>query len=240
MELNPQKEKPLSFSATLNYSYLLPVLPVILVAFLGKKQFTINIILIITYSVIFYFLLTYFEDLKKWVNHFEGLKGFYFSFYTFLEYLFFTSFIFFNILSRKLRKSIIYFSIGFIVFQFVYFLNYKLKNLDTIPIGVETILLFTYVIFYFYEQFKSVTGIPIYYHACFWVCVGILIYLGGSFFFFIMANHMAKTEIDHYWYLTFIGEIIKNVLFAFSVFLYIRQKKDSKLNKKILPNLDMV
>jgi len=51
---------------------------------------------------------------------------------------------------------------------------------------------------------------------------------------------MTKSEIAQYWNLTYIGEIIKNILFSYSIFLYARQNNQNGLNKKILPNLDMV
>lgn len=237
MELSPQTEKPLSFNLVLYTTYLLPVICFLI---FGKRQFKTSIVLLLVYSIVFYLLLTFFEDLRDWINQFESLKGLYSNFYTFLEYNFFTSFIFINIASKKVRTATIYLSIAFVVFQATYFLTSKFKSLDSVGIGVETILLFGYVIYFFYEQFKKPTNITIYNHACFWVCVGILIYLGGSFFFYIMADHMTKSEIAQYWNLTYIGEIIKNILFSYSIFLYARQNNQNGLNKKILPNLDMV
>jgi hypothetical protein len=131
-------------------------------------------------------------------------------------------------------------SIGFVIFQSVYLLNAADNNdLDSLSIGVETILLFSYVICFFLEQFRT-TKISIYNHYCFWICVGILIYLGGSFFFYILANHMTAAEIDKYWELTYIGEIIKNIFFSYSVFLFMKQRKNNDVKNKILPNLDMV
>ena len=72
------------------------------------------------------------------------------------------------------------------------------------------------------------------------MCVGILIYLGGSFFFYIMANHMTKAEIIKYWDWTYVGEILKNILFSYSVYLYARERKENGINKKTIPNLDMI
>jgi len=227
----------LSLELILHISYLFPVVCFFL---FGKKQFRINILLILFYSIAFFFLLIYFETLRDWVNQFRNLKGFYSSFYTFLEYLFFTSFIFLNLSSKALKRLIIYLSIGFVCFQIVYFLGSKFKSLDTVAIGVETILLFTYVISFFYEQFKKPSSISIYNHHCFWICVGILIYLGGSFFFYILANQMTRAEIMQYWDLTYIGEFIKNIFFAFSIYLFVRRRKENGFNNKILPNLDMV
>lgn len=187
------------------------------------------------YSIAFFLLLNYYKKLTNWLD-----QGFYSSFYTFLEYVVFTSFIFLNISSRRIRTVLIILSAAFVIFQGVYLLNTSIKNLDTVAVGVETILLFSYVICFFHEQFKKPTNLSIYNHHCFWISVGILIYLGGSFFFYIMANHMTDAEIDRYWELTYIGEIIKNILFAYSIFLFVRQKKENGFKNKILPNLDMV
>jgi len=232
-----KKEKPLSFSFILQISYLLP-----LVCFLlfGKKLFRVPPLLLIIYSAAFYLLLTYFEDIKDWVDRFQPLKGVYSNFYTFLEYTFFTLIIFFNISSRSLKKIIIALSIAFVVFQTVYFLTSKFGTLDTLAIGVETILVFGYIICFFYEQFRKQTSVSIYYHPCFWIAVGILIYLGGSFFFYIMANHMTKEEIKKYWEFTYIGEIIKNIFFSLALFLYAKAINEKRVNKKVLPNLDMI
>ena len=225
------------FEIVLHYSYLLPI---ICFLFLGKKQMKINTLLIVAYSIVFFLLLIFIDELNSWINQHTGFKGFYLSFYTFLEYIFFTSFIYINISSKTLKKAFIYLSVGFVIFQVIYYLNFTIKNLDSVPIGVETILLFGYVIFFFYEQFRKPSNISIYNHYCFWICVGILIYLGGSFFFYIMAGQMPKTEIKEHWYLTYIGEIIKNIFFSFSILLFARQKNGNGIHNKILPNLDMV
>ena len=232
MELNPQNEKPLSFKLILHISYLFPLICFFI---LRRKQFKPFIILMLFYAVSFFLLLSYYRTLTKWVD-----QGFYSTFYTFLEYLLFTSFILLNILSSRLRKLVVTLSIGFVIFQVVYLLNTSIKNLDTIAIGVETILLFSYVICFFYEQFRKQTSLSIYNHYCFWISVGILIYLGGSFFFYIMANHLTDSEINRYWEFTYIGEIIKNILFSLSVYLFARNKAENGMNKRILPNLDMV
>ena len=190
----------------------------------------------LVYSAAFFLLLYYYRTLTKWFD-----QGFYSTVYTFLEYLLFTAFIFLNISNNRTRKILIILSLGFVIFQSIYLLNTNMEDdLDTLPIGVETILSFSYVICFFYEQFKKPANVSIYNHHCFWIGVGILVYLGGSFFFYIMANHMTKAEVDRYWELTYIGEIIKNILFSYSVFLFVRHRKENGFKNKILPNLDMV
>ena len=222
----------MSFNLVLHISYLLP-----LICFLifGRKQLKTFTILMLVYSIAFFLLLYYYKTLTKWFG-----QDFYSTAYTFLEYLLFTSFIFLNISNKRIKKAIIILSLGFIIFQSVYLFNIHIKGLDTLAIGIETILLFSYVICFFHEQFKKPTSLSIYNHYCFWISVGILLYLGGSFFFYILANHMTKAEIDQYWDLTYIVEILKNILFSYSVFLFVRQKGENGYKNKILPNLDMV
>ena len=223
----------MSFNLAFQLTYLLPVVCFLIFA---RKQLKALTILMLVYSITFFLLLFYYKELTtKWFD-----QGFYSTVYTFLEYLLFTSFIFLNISNKILRKIIIILSIGFVVFQSIYLLDSNIKSLDTLAIGIETILLFSYIICFFYEQFRKQTSISIYNHYCFWISVGILIYLGGSFFFYILANHLTKDEIDQYWRLTYIGEIIKNLSFSYSVFLFAKQKGENGYKNKILPNLDMV
>jgi hypothetical protein len=129
----------------------------------------------------------------------------------------------------------------FIIFQIAYVTSTAHKRLDSIPIGIETILLFLYIFYFFYEFSKQIKDTFIYNHYTFWIAVGILIYLGGSFFFFILVNELDKNQRDNFGILTYIAEIIKNLLFAFSIFIYKKfsTNKIHNLHKNI-PNLDMI
>jgi hypothetical protein len=110
---------------------------------------------------------------------------------------------------------------------------------DSLPIGVETILLFSYIIFYFYEQFKQLNPDYVYKNPTFWIYFGILIYLGGSFFFNILADYMNKKTVAQYWNLTYIPDIVKNILFLYAL-LIIKNHSNNKLpQKKSIPHLDM-
>ena len=68
-----------------------------------------------------------------------------------------------------------------------------------------------------------------------------MIYLGGSFFFYILINSLNQDEVDKFGNLTYVAEIIKNLLFALSIYMY----KKHPINKipnhpKNIPNLDMI
>ncbi|MBK5269418.1 MAG: hypothetical protein JJE22_00260 [Bacteroidia bacterium] len=115
-----------------------------------------------------------------------------------------------------------------------------MKGLDTIPIGIETILILTYIIYFFYEFSKDTRNLYIYNHYCFWIAVGILIYLGGSFFFFILFNQLSNDQIATFGNITYLAEIIKNILFSLSIFIYQRYTlENTKEKTSSLPYLDM-
>ena len=105
------------------------------------------------------------------------------------------------------------------------------------PVGIETILILVYTFIYFQQYFNENRTTYIYNDPNFWIIVGILIYLGSSFFFNILANEVSKD----YWHLTFIPEIIKNVLFSLSIILYKDKLNDNnKIKSANVPYLDLI
>lgn len=100
--------------------------------------------------------------------------------------------------------------------------------------------MFTFIFLFFFEQFKSQKVDFIYNNIGFWYSSGILLYLGGSFFFNILANHMEQSEVDHFWQLTLIGEILKNILFLFAIITSSKKTELPNTSKKDMPFLDMI
>src|SRR6185369_13387966 len=110
------------------------------------------------------------------------------------------------------------------------------KSIDTFPIGFETILILVFTFYFFYEQLKeSVT--PIYDQFFFWIAIGIIIYLCGSFFMYILGNDIPRKQLEEYWFITFIFETVKNLFFVASGLVFLKQSK-SLARKTVLPNLD--
>ncbi len=170
-------------------------------------------LLLAVYGV-FAFISLYIDKIPK---HYEFLFA---VTYTYVEYLFFTIILFRNISTRLLKNLIIAFSVAFLVFQVVFYLQGTLGRIDSIPVGIESILLFIYVFFFFYEIIKSPKQLSLGNHHCFWIALGILVYLGGSFFLNILANELADPEWRQYWPVTYIAEIAKNLLFCVAIIVY--------------------
>lgn len=191
--------------------------------------------LVAIYGVVFCCLIMAYEYIPKELRpHFKTI-------YTFLEYSFFAFVFWKNIEGKNIKRFILLASVLFFGLQVYYLLTTGVNLLDTIPIGVETILVFIYIFFFFYEFSRGSSGSYIFGHFCFWISVGTLIYLGGSFFFFILIEHLTKEQIIEFGNLTFLAEIIKNVFFALAVFIYARYPYEkSKKKSNDVPYLDMV
>jgi hypothetical protein len=151
--------------------------------------------------------------------------------FTTIEYIIF-ALIFSLIIENKLfKKIILVLSILFLVFTIINIPFGRNKSFDSLSIGIETIFIMIYAFYYLYEQMNNLTDSFIYNRYHFWVAIGILIYLGGSFFIYIFADKVDSHILDDYWFLTYVFYIIKNIFFAIGISNLISVKK--KENKKI-------
>jgi hypothetical protein len=161
--------------------------------------------------------------------------------YTFFEYAVFTFIFWINIKNPKIKRAIFIISVLFFCFQVFYLLTGKVKGLDSVPIGIETIIMLSYIFYFFYQSSKDLSTAYIYNHYGFWVSVGILIYLGGSFFFFILFDHLSTAQVETFGNMTFVAEIIKNILFALAIFIQTRFPFENKKQKpQSIPYLDLI
>ena len=214
------------------YSYL--ILPAAFFLCKNKLRDVVPTTIFI-YGVFCFSFLLFFEDLP------EHFKKYFQVGYTFVEYFFFAFIFWQNIRNKSFKFFVVVASVFFLLFQVFFITTSSFKKLDSIPIGIETILIFIYIFYFFYEFSKNTKDIFIYNHFTFWIAVGILLYLGGSFFFFMLISHLDENDVTTFGNLTFVAEIIKNLLFAFSIYMYKKfpLNKPHKLSKKI-PNLDMI
>jgi len=131
-------------------------------------------------------------------------------------------------------------SILFFAFQVLFVTTTSFRRLDSVPIGIESILLFIYIFYFFYEFSKQLKDTFIYNHYIFWIGVGIMLYLGGSFFFYILISQLSANEEKLFGNLTYVAEIVKNLFFALSIYLFKKRPiRDIRDQAKKIPNLDM-
>jgi hypothetical protein len=218
------------FLPILNYSFLLP--PLLFLLFIRK--FTKELTALVLYGLTIFLFNFFFDEL------FIHFGDYYLFIYTLIEYATFAFILWHNIINKKFRLLIILLSILFLVFQIVYLLNTQKKLIDSIPIGFEMILVLIYIFYFFYEQLKFNTNVPLYKNYVFWIALGILIYLSGTFFFYILANHLPPKQIQPYWFITYIFDIVKNIFFAIGVLVIAYTPKTIITNINNVPNLDLI
>jgi len=153
--------------------------------------------------------------------------------FTLIEYGIFSAFIFYNLQNKLHKKIILLLSVSFVIYSAYHTFFSKPKGLDSIPIGIETILLFLYCFFYLFSQMNIIDEkeIFIYRKHQFWVIIGIMLYLGGSFFIYILANNISRDILDQYWFLTYVFYILKNIFFAIALSYYKVKNKKPSYNK---------
>jgi hypothetical protein len=112
---------------------------------------------------------------------------------------------------------IIILSILFTFFIITYNLLTHVKAIDSIPIGVECILILIFSFFYLYEQMKDTDSLFIYSTTPFWIILAMMLYLAGSFFIYIYASQLPHKDVAKYWVLTNIFSILKNIFFSIAI-----------------------
>jgi len=199
------------------YSDLLPIL---LFVFFFRSIKSKRFIWIITAFTIFDFI----TNLSLY--HFipPNYHNYIYPVFTIFESLFFSIF-FYNIVSKSTTKRIILLISAIFLFSLIayyyytYFIIKQFSVLDSIPIGIETILIFIFSFFYFYEQLNHTTNLFIYNEASFWGVLAILLYLAASFFIYIFANQISIQELNKYWIITNIGVILRNIFFTVAIYI---------------------
>jgi hypothetical protein len=107
-------------------------------------------------------------------------------------------------------------------------------TIDSVPIGIESILIIVYSFYFFFEQLKK-TETLIYENFFFWVSIGMILYLSGTFCIYLLSNTMSSKELHEYWFITYVFDIIKNTFFVISLLIYISGVNRSK-KRQIIGN----
>ncbi len=193
------------------------------------------IIVLAIYLAIFFIFNQFFTEVKSVL----GKKGYYF-FYTLLEYFSLSTLISLSISEKKFRPVYTVLSVLFSIFLIVFFFAVNIKRLDSIPIGIESIVLMIFIVFYFYFQLKNVSNQTLYDNFSFWLVLGILIYIGFTFFFNILANSLNPDHFSKYYFYSFFGDILKNIIFLIGIIFLAKNSVNEKKNNPSIPYLDVI
>ncbi len=166
-------------------------------------------------------------------HNYDGQKYF-LSSYTLIEFIFLSLYLRRIIDNRLLKKIILFTSITFCVFLIFYFFIAKWDFFDSIPVGAESIVIIIFSVYYLFEQINKPKTLFIYNSPSFWIVFGFLIYLSGSFFIYLYANFVPLEEIHKFWFVTFILNTIKNILFSIGMIVSKYDTGENPYSKKNL------
>jgi len=158
---------------------------------------------------------------------------------TVVEYSCFAVFIYLCVKKQLVRRIVALSVAGFVAFMVLYMMyQNRHARLDSIPIGIETLLVLIFSLYLLFEIMNTVKDTFINYNYRFWVATGMMIYLAGSFFIYIYANELATGQGNLLDIPLGFFYILKNIFFAIAIIMCYRQPKP-KLPPSSIPYLDL-
>jgi hypothetical protein len=203
------------------YSDLLPILVTLLLIRKVRERPIWVIFLYNLYSLINNKIVLYYD--QKHTEIYNLLYTF-----TLIEYILFALILFLLIKNKIIKKAILLLSAIFSVFCTYYIVSGNLIAFDSIQTSVECILVIIYCLYFFYEQLINPEVEFIYRSYKFWIVIALLLYLAGSFFLFVYAAKMKFEEKVEYWPILYVSGIIRNLLFAFAIYLSTRKTEEGE------------
>ena len=223
------------FLFLLRASFFIPAIYIIR-SYLTNKHLSVLEALVLVHCLSFALLNIFFSSIIQILGNNN-----YYHLYTALEFLSFSAIIYqssSSIVSRALLLSSICIFFAYIITIQTF---YPGQRGDSLNIGIETIFILINIIYFFYLRFKQVDEHYLYQDPFFWFMTGMLVYLGYTFFFNLLVNHVDNEVIKNYYHYSYVGDIIKNLLFTVGLF-YLSRKKETICRSSFFnaPNLDLI
>ena len=222
--------KILAFSGIL--SHLLP-----LVFFLiFKRKYKEKKLWVIFFYILYCFLNDVFFILFQFIH--SSLGEYVLPAFTIIEFSFLSYFFFLLFAQKTLRSAVKITWIVFTVFAFIdYFIINKMQTVDSFTVGIESLIIIIFSIYYLYNNLKDSINFSIYSSFDFWIVITLLIYFSGTFFIYLLAESN-KFNLEFrkvYLILNSSFNIIKNVLLATAMCM--KMKPTTPYSPK--PNIDL-
>lgn len=165
--------------------------------------------------LIFYLFYSFFSDLilDQLSIKFFNSELYSFRVFTIVEYISISLITFFISESSRIRRLILFFSLFFILSLIIDLSTNSIENFDSLPTGVESILILFYCILILYEQIT--TGKPLFSFAVLF-SFSMILFFSGTFFLFIMSqNNFENEEFSVlYDYIVAISKILMTLLIS--------------------------
>ena len=158
--------------------------------------------------------------------------------FTLVEYCLFATFFWLNITKPLGRKLLIFSSIIFLAVLIIDLTSTEFKFINSLSIGIETIIILCFSFYLLFELINNPNVLFVHMDYRFWVILGILLYMSGSFFIYILADTIEARELRRIWPITYLFYIVKGVFFTISILVYKRQSQKNNTGNNI-PYLNM-
>jgi hypothetical protein len=157
-----------------------------------------------------------------------------FRIFTIVEYIFIAYYLYINISSATYRRIIIWVSSLFLAFCLFDLFTSKSNTFDSLPAGIEGMLVIVFSLFYLFEKIKQPNSLFLYSTSGFWIIVALIIYFSGTFFLFIYSqSYFNDPDFQReYSLMIAIFNILRNIIFAIAILI----KSDVKTPNPIVQN----
>lgn len=136
--------------------------------------------------------------------------------------LFIIGYFFYSILGYDLHKRLVLILGGiFLLLCSIETIRNPENYFDSFINGLESIIIITFSLLYFYEQLRYPKTLFIYTHPAFWGVAGLFLFFAGSFFVFIyrQSSWGIQDFIYQYAYIHAISGILRNLLFSIAMII---------------------
>ncbi len=177
----------------------------------------------------FYFFYSIVSDLFIHRLSLKYLNSEFYSFrvFTIIEFISLSAVLFILLHSYVFKRILLVASSLFFAALIVDLLTNSVANFDSIPTGVESILILFYCILLLYESISE--GKPLFSFSVFFA-VSLIIFFSGTFFLFIMSqNNFENEEFSQlYDYIVAISKILMTLIMSIGLLANTQSKVDAK------------
>ena len=81
-------------------------------------------------------------------------------------------------------------------------------------VSISAIIILFYSILFLFDLIQKPEIEFVYATFEFWIIVGIMIYFSGTFFLFLQIQRLTREELESFWAINLVGNILKTILFG--------------------------
>lgn len=163
--------------------------------------------------------------------------------FTIVEFSFLSYFFYLIFPLRNIKLAIKLLWIAFTTFAVIdYFIINKMQSLDSITIGIESITLILFAIYYLYMNLKDSVNFSFYSTFDFWIVITLFIYFAGTFFIYLLVeSNKGNMEFRKiYIILNSSFNLVKNILLAVAMCMKMKPTAPDSTKQNIYLDDDFI